>query len=71
MAKKKGPKFSPEFRLETALILDQRYTHKEAADAMGVSYSTLGRWVRQLREERDGKSPPALPLKGKWTFDVP
>lgn len=49
MAKKKGPNFSPEFRLETAqLVLDQGYTHKEAADAMGVCYSTLGKWVRQL-----------------------
>lgn len=58
MAKKKGPNFSPEFRLETAqLVLDQGYTNKEAADAMGVGYSTLGKWVRQLREEREGKSP--------------
>ena len=55
MAKKKGPNFSPEFRLETAqLVLAQGYTNKEEADAMGVGYSTLGKWVRQLREERDG-----------------
>ena len=58
MAKKKGPNFSPEFRLETAqLVLDQGYTNKEATGAMGVGYSTLGKWVRQLREEREGKSP--------------
>ena len=58
MAKKKGPNFSPEFRLETAqLVLEQGYTNEEAADAMGVGYSTLGKWVRQLREEREGKSP--------------
>lgn len=63
MAKKKGPNFSPEFRLETAqLVLDQGCTNKEAADAMGVGYSTLGKWVRQLREERDGKSPQATPM---------
>lgn len=63
MAKKKGPNFSPEFRLETAqLVLDQGYTNKEAADAMGVGYSTLGKWVRQLREERGGKSPQATPM---------
>ena len=56
----KGPNFSPEFRLETAqLVLDKGYTHKEAADAMGVGYSTLGKWVRQLRE---GKSPQATPM---------
>ena len=63
MAKKKGPNFSPEFRLETAqLVVDQGYSHKEAADAMGVGYSTIGKWVRQLREERQGKTPQATPM---------
>lgn len=60
---KKGPNFSPEFRLETAqLVLDQGYTNKEAAEAMGVGYSTIGKWVSQLREERAGKSPQAMPM---------
>ncbi|WP_156824233.1 hypothetical protein [Salinimonas chungwhensis] len=41
MAKKKGPNFSSEFRLETALlVVDQGYSQKEAADAMGIGYST-------------------------------
>lgn len=63
MAKKKGPNFSPEFRLETAqLVVDQGYSQKEAADAMGVGYSTIGKWVRQLREERQGKTPQATPM---------
>ncbi|WP_376765285.1 IS3 family transposase [Vibrio cholerae] len=63
MAKKKGPNFSPEFRLETAqLVLDQGYSQKEAAQAMGVGYSTIGKWVNQLREERSGKSPKAMPM---------
>lgn len=63
MAKKKGPNFSPEFRLETAqLVVDQGYSHKEAADAMGVGYSTIGKWVRQLREERQGITPRATPM---------
>lgn len=63
MAKKKGPNFSPEFRLETAqLVVDQGYLQKEAADAMGVGYSTIGKWVRQLREERQGKTPQATPM---------
>ena len=63
MAKKKGPNFSPEFRLETAqLVIDQGYSQKEAADAMGVGYSTIGKWVRQLREERQGKTPQATPM---------
>ncbi len=63
MAKKKGPNFSPEFRLETAqLVVDQGYSQKEAAQAMGVDYSTIGKWVSQLREERSGKSPKASPM---------
>ncbi len=62
MTKKKGPNFSPEFRLETAqLVLDQGYSQKEAAQAMGVGYSTIGKWVNQLREERSGKSPRLCP----------
>lgn len=29
---------------------------------MGVGYSTIGKWVKQLREERQGKSPNASPM---------
>ena len=62
MTKKKGPNFSPEFRLETAqLVVDQGYTNREAAEVMGVVYSTLGKWVIQLREEHAGKTPQAAP----------
>lgn len=63
MTKKQGVHFSPEFRLETAqLVVDQGYGVKEAAEAMGVGYSTLGKWVRQLRDERAGKPSKAQPL---------
>ncbi|MFQ6372950.1 transposase, partial [Shewanella sp. YIC-542] len=63
MTKKQGPNFSPEFRLETAQpVVDQGYTNREAAEAMGVGYSTLGKWVKQLREERAGKTPQAAPM---------
>lgn len=63
MTKKSRPNFSPEFRLETAqLVVDQGYSNKEAADAMNVGYSTLGKWVKQLREERAGKTPQASPM---------
>ncbi len=41
--------FSPEFKLE-------------AAKAMNVSKSALGSWVRQLRQERQGKSSKAMPI---------
>lgn len=63
MAKKSRKNFSPEFRLETAqLVLDHGYTHEEAAKAMNVGYSTIGKWVKQLREERQGQAPKAAPM---------
>jgi len=63
MTKKKRPNFSPEFRLETAqLIVDNGYTHEDAAKAMGVGYSTVSKWVKQLKEERKGKQPKATPM---------
>lgn len=63
MAKRSRKNFSPEFRLETAqLVLDHGYTHEEAAKAMNVGYSTIGKWIKQLREERQGKSPKATPM---------
>jgi len=55
--------FSPEFRLQAAqLVLDQRYTVTAAATAMNVGKSTMDKWVRQLKEERAGKSPTASPM---------
>ena len=63
MTKKKGPNFSAQFRLETAqLVVDNGYTHEEAAKAMGVGYSTISKWVKQLREERKGVKPKASPM---------
>ncbi|HIG91814.1 MAG TPA: transposase, partial [Methylococcaceae bacterium] len=47
--------FTPEFRLEAAqLVVDQGYTVKAAAAAMGVGKSTMDKWVRQLKNERNG-----------------
>ena len=52
--------FSPEFRLESAqLVVDQNYSIREAAAAVGVGHSTLDRWVHQLRKERNGQTPKA------------
>ena len=60
MQKQNKPRFTPEFRLESAqLVVDQGYSVRKAADAMGIGKSTLARWVRQLRHERQG-----LPIKG-------
>lgn len=63
MAKKSRKNYSPEFRLETAqLVVDHGYSHEEAAKAMNVGYSTIGKWVKQLKEERQGNAPKATPM---------
>lgn len=55
--------FSPKFRLEAAqTVLDQHYTLTVTAIAMNVRKSTMDNWVRQLKEERTGKSSVASPM---------
>ncbi len=50
--------FSAEFKRESAqLVVDQKYTVADAAKAMDVGLSTMTRWVKQLRDERQGKTP--------------
>ena len=43
-------------------MVDQGYSQKEASEAMGVGLSTMNKWVRQLRDERQGKTPKASAL---------
>ena len=63
MKKNTRAKFSPEFRLEAAqLVVDQGRTIRDAAEAMGVGHSTMDKWVRQLRQERQGQNPKAAPM---------
>lgn len=63
MTKQTRPKFSPEFRLESAqLVVEQGYSVREAAEAMNVGKSTMDKWVRQLRNERNGVVSNAMPL---------
>ncbi len=63
--KKKKRNFSAEFKRESAqLVVDQNYTVADAASAMDVGLSTMTRWVKQLRDERQGKKhqkPPHYP----------
>ncbi len=55
MNKKTRATFTPEFRLESAqLVVEQNYSVREAAQAMGVGKSTMDKWVRQLKAERSG-----------------
>ena len=63
MTKRTRRTFSPEFKLEAAqLVVDQGYSVVEAAKAMNVSKSAMDKWVRQLKQERQGVTPKASPL---------
>jgi transposase len=55
MNKQTRPRYDAEFRLKVAkLVLEEDYSIREAADAMGVGKSTVDKWVRQLRNDRRG-----------------
>lgn len=55
--------FSPEFKRESAqLVVDRNYTVSDAAKAMNVSLSTMTRWIKQLRDERQGKTTNTSPI---------
>lgn len=55
--------FTPEFKREAAgLVLDQGYSHIEAARSLGLVESALRRWVKQLQEERQGVTPKSKAL---------
>lgn len=54
--------FSPEFKRESAqLDVDQNYFVSEAVKARGC-LSTMNKWVKQLRDERQGKTSNASPI---------
>ncbi|CAI2333465.1 hypothetical protein IFVP22_C220306 [Vibrio parahaemolyticus] len=54
MTKRTRRTFSVEFKLEAAqLVLDQNYSVVEATKAMGVGKSTMDKWVRQFKQERE------------------
>ena len=63
MTRKRRPNFSPESKLESAkLVVDQNYSVRQAAEAVNVSSTSMDKWARQLRAERNGTSlmPNAL-----------
>jgi len=50
--------YSPEFKREAAsLVLDKDYSTQQACNAMGVGYTAMNRWVKQLKSERGGNTP--------------
>lgn len=44
------------------MVVDQNYTVSDTASAMDVGLSTMTKWVKQLRDERQGKMPKASPI---------
>lgn len=55
---KQRNRYSTEFKLEViALVTEQGYSIRQAAEAMGVGKSTLDKWVRQYRQEKQGLTP--------------
>lgn len=55
--------FSAVFKRESAqLVVDQNYTVADAAKAMNVGFSIMTRWVKQLCDERQGKTPKVFPM---------
>jgi transposase len=55
--------FKPEFRNEVAeLVLDKGYSVREAAEAMNVGNSTVDKWVRLLKKERNGIETNSTPI---------
>ena len=55
--------FSPELKRESAqLVVDENYTVSDAGKAMDVGLSTMTKWAKQLRDERQCKTPKASPI---------
>ncbi len=55
--------FTPAFKREAAsLVLDQGYSHADAAQSLGLVESALRRWVNQLQQERAGATPTSKAL---------
>jgi len=44
------------------LVVDQNHTVSDAAKAMDVGLSMMMKWVKQLSDERQGKTPKASPI---------
>ena len=63
MTKRTRPTYTPEFKLEAAqLVVDKGYSLREASEAMNVGKSSMDKWVRQLKFERQGITSKATPL---------
>lgn len=63
MIKKRRPRYTPEFKVECAqLVIDEGYSIREAAEAMGVGKSSLDKWVRKIKQERNNQVVSGHPI---------
>jgi transposase len=61
--RKQRRSFTTEFKRETAnLVLEEGYSVTEACKAMCVGETALRRWIEQLVEEQNGKTPKGKAL---------
>ena len=55
--------YKPAFRQEVAeLVVDKNYSIREASEAMAVGKSTVDKWARDLRKERNGEETQGTPI---------
>ena len=63
MTKRTRPTYSPEFRLEVAQeVVDKGRSIKDVSTSLGLGKSTVDKWARQLKQERNGHLSNATPL---------
>ena len=63
MKKRTRPTFSPELKLEVAQeVVDCGRSVRDVSESLGLGKSTVDKWARQLKEERNGKLSSATPL---------
>lgn len=49
-SKQKRPEYTLEFKQDAAKLVNEKgYTHRQAADSLGISLSAMGRWARAER----------------------
>lgn len=63
MKKQTRATYSPEFKLEVAQqVVDMGRPTRDVAENLGLGKSTVDKWARQLRNERNGQLSSATPL---------
>jgi transposase len=63
MQKRTRPTYSPEFRLEVAQeVVDRGRSIRDVAESLGLGKSSVDKWARQLKQERNGQLSSATPL---------